>query len=339
MKPLNLILIMLTSFFANAQSQIGLLCMDFTFNNEPKAIGLEYRKIAEGVLSTLPNPPLIIEREKMKTLLSKIQDERNLFEDLNSSEIGTLRAANVDFIAFGGFTMRVSNDEKYDFRMEFIKISGENSFSKTPTVTLRFTETELLNSELFENKITKMLQRYSFSKEFGVIDTLQLKKIKFALNEKDKKIRELEKKVTTLETGNLSKTQYDGSYLIKQGASTLVTSPTMESELFQALSILQKNKDHQGILKSSDQYYKENTDSQWLTPKLFKATALLNLKRTTDGIQLLDEIVNEASGEVDYLFQVAKLFKALGQNEKYDQTMAKIPREVRLLQERQGNEK
>lgn len=173
-----------------AQNAVGVLCYDFKLNNETPQFGKEYRKLLESVLSNLKNPPLIIEREKIPELLLRIQEERNLFEDIRAGEIGTLRAAKVDYVIYGSFYKKISSD-KYDFYLESIKLLSNNSFSKNTFPVLRFTESEIQNTEVFESRLKGLLKDYSFIDGIGLIDNSQLNEIGKRLDQKDNEIANL----------------------------------------------------------------------------------------------------------------------------------------------------
>lgn len=188
----KLLLIIFFSFpsLLVGQNSIGVLCNDFKINAEVKSIGKEFRKSFESILSNLDYPPTVIERENLSDLITKIEEERNLYNDFNNGQLEDLKAAKVDYVVYGNFHKSFIN-EKYEFQLEFVKISGENALSKRVFPILRFTEKELEGSELFEEKVKAMLNNYAFTKEFGIVENEQLDEIKRRLDEKDRQIEKL----------------------------------------------------------------------------------------------------------------------------------------------------
>jgi hypothetical protein len=175
-----------------AQNKIGILCNDFKINNEERAIGGEFRKTFESVLSILKYPPNIIEREKVPDLLLLIQEEKNLYNDFGNSTIKVkLEAALVDYVVYGNFHKPFVSDE-YEFQLEFVKVSGKNVLSKRVFPIIRFSENELNGTKYFENKIKTMLDEVAFSSEFGIIEESQLSNFEKRLDEKDVQISNLE---------------------------------------------------------------------------------------------------------------------------------------------------
>lgn len=174
-----------------AQNATGIVCTDITINDQSRDVGSEFRRSLESVLSSLKNPPIIIERKKIQELIEKVQEELNLNKDLNTNEIQKLRAAQVDYVMYGNFVRRLTN-VNYDLQLECIKISGINAFSKISFPILSFTEEELTNTDMFRKKLFEMLNNYSFSSDFGIIQNDLLFKINHRLDEKDAQIRQLD---------------------------------------------------------------------------------------------------------------------------------------------------
>lgn len=191
MKPLILIPFFILPILTSAQNKIGVLCTNFKFNHEEKEIGKDFRKTLESILANLEHPPRIIERENVPELLIMIQDERNLEVDLNKNSIKeTFLSAKVDYVINGNFSKKITN-EYYEFHLEFIKVSGENIFSKWVLPIIRFKENELESSSVFEDQIKKALSKIAFTEDLGIIDSDQLTEIKNRLDEKDKQISKL----------------------------------------------------------------------------------------------------------------------------------------------------
>lgn len=318
-----LILFLLTVVKGIAQETLNILCVDFKKNDQIFSQGKQFRLSFESVLSNLEHPPIVIEREKLSQLLSQIQDEANLQKDFNTNYNEELKAANVDFIIYGGFYKKSLSDS-VEFRSECVKISGENIFSKLAFPKIKFAEKDLDDFTIFENEVRRMLSKYSFIKGFGIVDSEQLKEINRRLDEKDKQIKALEEKNSLLESGESYKINFDGSYVYRKGASTSVTGGTTENNLFYEIQKLIGQKDLLSIIKICDKYINENPDSEWLTPKFLKGLALLDTNRKNEGLLLLDEIANKFPGE-DYIIPIAKVYKGMGEEKRYESLLQKAP--------------
>lgn len=188
---IHLTLILLSTLsLCTAQNSKNVLCLDFTLNGEKFSRGKELRRVFEGVLSNIDNPPVIVEREKLALIIGKIQEEQNLASDFSNEVISNLRVSQVDYVLLGSFT-KIMTSETYDFRFEFVRISGTNISSKTVSSIIRFTEAELASSFNFEQKMVASLSRYSFVGGFGVIGSEEYKDFQKQLDEKDRRIDEL----------------------------------------------------------------------------------------------------------------------------------------------------
>jgi len=174
-----------------AQNPIGVVCTDITINNQNREVGSEFRRSLESVLSSLKDPPIVIDRDKIQDLIEKVQEEINLNKDLNSTEVHNLNAAQVDYVMYGNFVRRLTN-VNYDLQLECIKISGDNAFSKISFPILSFSEEELDNTQIFRKKLFEMLNNFSFSSDFGIVQNALLFKINKRLDEKDNQIRQLD---------------------------------------------------------------------------------------------------------------------------------------------------
>lgn len=200
------------------QQSINILCSDFTLNEKPFEKGKDLRRVFESVLSNLENPPTLIEREKLAVVLERIQEEKNLAKDFDAGSIAKLQTANVNFLIVGDFSKSLVS-ESYEFHAECIKISGQNALSKTVFQTLRFRETDLINTSFFENEVIEMLGKYSFIKGIGILENQQYKEIVRRLDEKDEQILELKKVI------DASKSKEDSILQLKN------TAPNVEFDL------------------------------------------------------------------------------------------------------------
>ncbi|MFM9952080.1 MAG: hypothetical protein ACKV1O_29385, partial [Saprospiraceae bacterium] len=99
---------------------------------------------------------------------------------------------HVDYGLYGSFS-KVLTSDTYDFRFEFVKISGTRVSSKFVSPIIRFTEQELSNSFDFEQKTRAELSKYSFIEGVGIIGSAEYKNIQKQLNEKEGQINELRK--------------------------------------------------------------------------------------------------------------------------------------------------
>ena len=205
-KSYFLLIVLLYTSSLFAQKKIGLLCTNFKINNEIREDGAVYRKSLESVLSNLKNPPIIIDRDNLSDLLIKIQEEANLNADFQQS-IPILKAANIDYVVYANIEKRVV-ENFYNLQIEFVKISGENTFSKKMFPILIFTENELRNTYKFREKLNELLNTYAFTVEFGIIENEQLQKIYNRLDEKDAEIQTLRTGLENLknDANNKSKT-------------------------------------------------------------------------------------------------------------------------------------
>jgi hypothetical protein len=188
MKFLFYLIIQLFSSYAIAQNPIGILCTNFLVNDEISDEGSTYRKSLESVLSNLKFPPMIIDREKIPDLITKIQEEINLNKDISGKYINDLKVAQVDYIMYGNFDKKLTN-KTYDLQLECEKVSGENAFSKKAFPILSFTEKDLRNTDNFRKKLSVMLSNYAFSEEFGILENEQLSRIYKKFDEKDIQIK------------------------------------------------------------------------------------------------------------------------------------------------------
>ncbi|MCB9301001.1 MAG: hypothetical protein H6566_10165 [Lewinellaceae bacterium] len=333
MKFLLSVLLILTQGLLFSQETINVLCLDFKKNNENFSRGREFRLSFESVLSNLDNAPILVEREKLGELLAQIQNERNLQRDVNNHQIIALKAAKVDYVIYGEF-FASSLRETVEFRSECVNISNENATTKIVFPTISFEEKELSNFSLFEERIRKMLNNYSFVEGLGVVESKQLDEINRRLKEKDQQIRNLESKVDMLKSGNMYKILFNGSYFVRKGASTSVTGGTKESILFDKIAELEKQKNPVEIIKICDDYISGNPDSGWWTPYLAKGIALLNLRRFDEGFEILDKIVDEVPGEEDYMIRIANVYKQIPNQEKYNDLLEKVPLEIKRLIEK-----
>lgn len=177
-------------FFCNTcsgQNSINTLCLDFTLNGEAFSRGKDFRQVFEGVLADISNPPTLVEREKIFSILEKIQEEQNIQKDISGNNISALRAAQVDYLLFGSFS-KVLTSETYDFRFEFVRISGATALTKISSPTIRFSEKEMYDSFDFEQKVMSILSKFSFAVGFGIIGSDQYRDIQKQLDEKERKI-------------------------------------------------------------------------------------------------------------------------------------------------------
>lgn len=175
-----------------SQNSNNILCLDFTLNGKKFSRSRELLQAFEGVLAHIENPPVIIEREKLASIIEKIQEEQNLAKDFSGEVLSDLTIAHVDYILYGSFS-KVLTSETYDFRFEFVKISGTRVSSKFVSPIIRFTEQELSNSFDFEQKTRAELSKYSFIEGVGIIGAAEYKNIQKQLNEKEEQINELRK--------------------------------------------------------------------------------------------------------------------------------------------------
>lgn len=210
--------------FCNGQGSINVLCIDFSLNTKKYTRGKEFRKVFEGVLANIANPPVIVEREKIADILEKIQEEQNLAKDLSSKQINSLNTANIDYLIYGYFT-KVQTSETYDFQFEFVKISGLYSLSKNISSIIRFTEEHLSNSIEFENKVREELNKYSFINGIGLLGSEQNEFIKKQF-ERDKKISVLENSIAN------SKKQIDSINIFKATLPDFDARMILQNDLF-----------------------------------------------------------------------------------------------------------
>lgn len=327
-----LIIILLFNMELTAQETVNVLCVDFKKNGEEFSKGKEFRLSFESVLSNLNNAPRLVEREKLGEILLQIQNEENLQKDFNRNYIIKLNAVQVDYLIYGSFYTS-SLREVVEFRSECVKISRDNTTSKLVFPTVNFTEKELSDFTIFEVRVKEMLKEYSFVEGLGIVETKQLEEINKKLVEKDQQIKKLEDEVFLLKSGNSYKILFNGNHLIKKDASTSMISGTEENKLFEQIQKYGKEKQPQVILTLCDKYISENPYSNWWTPHLAKGVALLNLGRVEEGFQIFEEIIDNVPGEEDYMVSIASIYKKIGNKEKFDSLMMKLPNEIRRIVE------
>jgi hypothetical protein len=197
----KIILIFLVFSFSinivQAQNATNILCTDITMNDGTFYDGKIFTKGFESILSNLEMPPRIVDRKNLSSVLEKIQEDKNLFKDLKVEYIDSLKIAKIDYLVYANFSKSKAS-ETYTFQSECVKISGDNALSKIVFPSLNFTEKDLVNTTVFENRIREMLKKYSFTKELGIIDYNLSLKNKNQFDEKDKEIRDLKQQVTSI---------------------------------------------------------------------------------------------------------------------------------------------
>lgn len=148
------------------------------------------------------------------------------------------------------------------------------------------------------------------------------------LKDKDIEIAELETKVTKTERGIVSIVQFDGSYLLKQGGSTIINGNTKENKIFKEIVRLDKVKDVEGIILLCDSSIK--SFPEWYTPYYFKAVALLNQNplNRDNAVKLLEEIAENTLGDPQYILPICEVFSKLGEFEKEKYYRKTVPNEL-----------
>jgi len=158
------------------------------------------------------------------------------------------------------------------------------------------------------------------------------------LVERDERIKELEELSKKAERGVVSITQFDGTYMVRQGGNLSVTGGTMENKVFKELMKLEGEKKYTEIIQLCDRTIESNP--KWYTPYLYKAISLLNLNDKEQGIKLLDYVTNHTLGDPQYILRIANVYSKLGDQAKADELAKTIPKEMiqHLVNESKRNE-
>jgi hypothetical protein len=249
----------------------------------------------------------LIERSKLSDLILLIQDEKNLSFDVNGEIIDRLSAAKVDYVIYGDFASPFTSED-YVFQFEIIKVSGNQIFSKKVSPPVRFSESELAGTSIFNIRMRPIIEKYSFSSKVGLLEKDQFDQIKKMLDEKDQKINSLERKINQIDGGDIFKIQFNGSHFSQRGGSTMISAGGAEWNMFQQLRVLDSKKEYREIIQLADNYYRENQDAFWLTPKYFKAIALLNLQDRESGLQILKQLALESPSDEDLMTNIGILY-------------------------------
>ena len=302
-----------------SQDEIGVLCVDFTINGKEHNKGKYFRPVFESILSNIESPPRLIERSKLSDLILLIQDEKNLSIDINGEIIDRLSAAKVDYVIYGDFASPFTSED-YVFQFEIIKVSGDQLFSKKVSPPVRFSESELAGTSIFNNRMQPIIEKYSFISNVGLLEKDQFVEIKKMLDEKDEKISTLERKINQIEDGDLFKIQFNGSHFSRRGGSTSIVAGGKESRIFEQLVALHKKKEYHEIIQLADTYYRENPGAFWLTPRFFKAIAFINSQDRDTGLNILNQLILESPGDEELMTRIGIIYLQIN-NEKLIQAL------------------
>lgn len=154
----------------------------------------------------------------------------------------------------------------------------------------------------------------------------RIEKYQKDLLQRDNRIRELEEQSKKSERGLVSITQFDGSYLVRNGGSVSVTGGTIENKIYNELVKLEKEKKTIEIINLCDNAIKNHP--KWFTPYIFKAIGYINLNDKKKALELLDFVSNNISGDPEYVLKIAYLYQQLDQNDKSNQLLKTISKEM-----------
>lgn len=190
MKKIVLFLLVLFSLSLQAQKSINIACTDFTFNDKKSIDGKNTTDIFESAL--MQSTPLIrlLERKKLDYILSKIDEEKRLAYDFGEQTKKELILAGVDYVVTGNIFLPFGYDTA-TVNIQFTKISGKDVTTKF-IIPISINREELYNPSKLKNEIIENLKKTPFVDKLGLIEKGQIDEIKKQLNEKDKRIKELE---------------------------------------------------------------------------------------------------------------------------------------------------
>lgn len=143
---------------------------------------------------------------------------------------------------------------------------------------------------------------------------------------RDERIKELEELSKKTERGVVSITQFDGSYMVRQGGSLSVTGGTIENKVFKELVKLEGERKFAEVIKLCDRTIESSP--KWYTPYLYKAISLLNLNDKEQGLKLLEFVTNNTLGDPQYILRIANVYSKIGDQAKADELAKTIPKEM-----------
>lgn len=148
------------------------------------------------------------------------------------------------------------------------------------------------------------------------------------LEQKDKRIKELEYASKKTSRGIISMTQFDGTYLVRHGSSTSVSAGTEENKLYLRLIELEKKNNFPEIIKLCDESINKRSD--WYTPYLFKAIALINIdiSNKDEALNILEIIENNTLGDPQYGMRILNIYMKLGEETKAERIQKTLPKEI-----------
>lgn len=190
MKKIVLFLLVQFSLSLQAQKSINIACTDFTFNDKKSIDGKNTTDIFESAL--MQSTPLIrlLERKKLDYILSKIDEEKKLAYDFGEQTKKDLILAGVDYVVTGNIFMPFGYDTAA-LNIQFTKISGKDVTTKF-IISISINKEELYNPSKLKNEIIENLKKTPFVDKLGLIEKDQIEEINKQLDEKDKRIQELE---------------------------------------------------------------------------------------------------------------------------------------------------
>lgn len=173
-----------------AQKAINVACTDFTFNDKKSIDGRNTTDIFESAL--IQSTPLIklLERKKLDYIISKIDEEKKLAYDFGEETKKSLILAGIDYVVTGNIFMPFGYDTATVY-IQFTKISGKDVTTKF-IIPISVNRDELYNPSKLKNEIIENLKKVPFVEKLGLIEKDQIEEINKQLDEKDKRIEELE---------------------------------------------------------------------------------------------------------------------------------------------------
>jgi hypothetical protein len=157
----NLKAICLSIFFSVpifAQNKVNVACVDFTFEGKKSAEGNSLKKAFENALFRSNEIYNVVERDRMDIFFEKLQEEKNLYKDLNKV-FKAPELVGVDYLVIGDFDLNPSL-EKYKLNISFIKLTGEQVTTKLP-LQVNFTKGQILDDDTIINIFVESIKEFT----------------------------------------------------------------------------------------------------------------------------------------------------------------------------------
>lgn len=146
------------------------------------------------------------------------------------------------------------------------------------------------------------------------------------IKEKDREISELQKKVNQVERGIEFKVQFNGAHRSRQGGSMSLSLGTEEGMAFEELLECDREKKYDAMIDICDRFIAEQ--SQWYTPYIFKAHALLAIDVRANrqkALELLDYASKMTSGDIEFGEPIMRILLSINEYERITEILKNFP--------------